>query len=77
MKEYLSRREWELAGVYEDEMSGATSGRPGLDRLMEDARLHLSFSTLTYNWLVHCVMASSQVYFWRVMESGSHSGVTM
>jgi len=26
--------------VYEDEMSGAKTRRPGLDRLMEDARLH-------------------------------------
>ena len=40
LKEYLSRRGWELAGVYEDEMSGAKTRRPGLDRLMEDARLH-------------------------------------
>jgi len=29
-----------------------------------------------YNWLGHCVMAS-QEYSWRVMESGSQSGVTM
>jgi DNA invertase Pin-like site-specific DNA recombinase len=40
LKEYISRRGWELADVYEDEMSGAKTRRPGLDRLMEDARLH-------------------------------------
>jgi len=39
LKEYISRRGFELAGVYEDEI-GAKTRRPGLDRLMEDARLH-------------------------------------
>ena len=41
LTEFISRRGWELAGVYEDEMSGAKTRRPGLDRLMDDARLHL------------------------------------
>jgi DNA invertase Pin-like site-specific DNA recombinase len=40
LKEYISRRGWELAGVYEDEMSGAKTRRPGLNRLMDDTRLH-------------------------------------
>jgi DNA invertase Pin-like site-specific DNA recombinase len=40
LTEFIARRGWEVAGVYEDEISGAKSRRPGLDRLMEDARLH-------------------------------------
>ena len=37
---YVERRGWELAGVYQDQMSGAKAQRPGLDALMADARLH-------------------------------------
>ena len=36
---YVKRRGWELAGVYQDTLSGARADRPGLDRLMGDARL--------------------------------------
>jgi putative DNA-invertase from lambdoid prophage Rac len=40
LTEYVQRRGWELAGVYQDTMSGARAQRPGLDALMADARLH-------------------------------------
>jgi DNA invertase Pin-like site-specific DNA recombinase len=40
LTEYVERRGWELAGVYQDQMSGAKARRPGLDALMADARLH-------------------------------------
>jgi DNA invertase Pin-like site-specific DNA recombinase len=40
LSEYVERRGWELAGVYQDQMSGAKARRPGLDALMADARLH-------------------------------------
>ena len=38
LTEYVERRGWELASVYQDTMSGAKASRPGLDRLMADAR---------------------------------------
>src|ERR1700680_3763236 len=59
--EYVERRGWELAGIYQDQMSGAKASRPGLDRLMADARRrHLDIVVV---WkldrfgrsLVHCV----------------------
>jgi DNA invertase Pin-like site-specific DNA recombinase len=40
LTEYIERRGWKLAGVYQDQMSGAKAQRPGLDALMADARLH-------------------------------------
>ena len=39
LKEYVQRRGWEVAGIYEDQMSGAKASRPGLNQLMCDARL--------------------------------------
>jgi DNA invertase Pin-like site-specific DNA recombinase len=38
LTDYVNRRVWELAGVYQDQMSGAKAKRPGLDALMADAR---------------------------------------
>jgi DNA invertase Pin-like site-specific DNA recombinase len=38
LKEYVERRGWELASVYQDQMSGAKASRPGLDQLIADAR---------------------------------------
>ena len=35
--EFLHARGWEMAEIYEDVISGAKSGRPGLTRLLEDA----------------------------------------
>jgi DNA invertase Pin-like site-specific DNA recombinase len=40
LTEYVERRGWKLAGVYQDQMSGAKAQRPGLDALMADAKLH-------------------------------------
>ena len=39
LTEYVKRRGWELVGVYQDQVSGAKTRRPGLDALMKDARL--------------------------------------
>ncbi len=40
LADYITRRGWMLAGVYQDHMSGAKARRPGVDSLMGDARLH-------------------------------------
>jgi putative DNA-invertase from lambdoid prophage Rac len=41
LREYVTRRGWELAGEYIDTgWSGAKASRPELDRLMHDAALH-------------------------------------
>src|ERR1700746_3781925 len=61
LKEYVERRGWTLANVYQDQMSGAKASRPGLDQLMADAR-RLRFDAVVV-WkldrfgrsLVHCV----------------------
>ncbi len=37
LREFAGRRGWEIVGVYEDVISGASLRRPGLDRLLEDA----------------------------------------
>lgn len=38
LREYVSRRTWEVAGEYTDHFSGAKESRPALNRLMTDAR---------------------------------------
>jgi putative DNA-invertase from lambdoid prophage Rac len=61
LKEYVQRRGWEVAGIYEDQMSGAKASRPGLNQLMCDARLR-KFDVVVVlklnrfgRSLVHCV----------------------
>jgi len=61
LTEYVQRRGWELVGTYEDMISGMKASRPGLERLMADARLRKFDAVLVYKldrWgrsLVHCV----------------------
>jgi DNA invertase Pin-like site-specific DNA recombinase len=61
LTEYVKRRKWELAGVYQDQMSGAKARRPGLDALMKDARLRKFDAVLVLKLdrfgrsLIHCV----------------------
>ena len=38
LQEYAERHGWGIAEVYEDTISGSKANRPGLDRLMADAR---------------------------------------
>src|SRR5205085_7892196 len=61
LTEYVERRGWTLAGVYQDQMSGAKASRPGLDKLMGEARLRNFDAVLVWKLdrfgrsLVHCV----------------------
>ncbi len=61
LTEYVARRGWDLAGVYQDEISGAKARRPGLDSLMRDARLRKFDAVLVWKLdrfgrsLVNCV----------------------
>ena len=61
LTEYVERRGWALAAVYQDQMSGAKANRPGLDQLMTDARLRRFDGVLVWKLdrfgrsLVHCV----------------------
>jgi DNA invertase Pin-like site-specific DNA recombinase len=61
LTEYVERRGWELAGVYQDTMSGAKASRPGLDALLADARQRRFDAVLVWKLdrfgrsLVHCV----------------------
>jgi DNA invertase Pin-like site-specific DNA recombinase len=61
LKEYVERRGWDLAGVYQDQMSGAKASRPGLDQLIADARRRKFDVVVVWKLdrfgrsLVHCV----------------------
>jgi putative DNA-invertase from lambdoid prophage Rac len=61
LKEYVERRGWEVAAIYQDQMSGAKASRPGLDQLMADARLRRFDAVVVWKLdrfgrsLVHCV----------------------
>ena len=61
LKEYVERRGWELAGSYQDQMSGAKASRPGVDQLMADARRRKFDIVVVWKLdrfgrsLVHCV----------------------
>ncbi len=61
LTEYVQRRGWELAATYQDQISGAKASRPGLDKLMADARQRRFDVVLVWKLdrfgrsLVHCV----------------------
>jgi DNA invertase Pin-like site-specific DNA recombinase len=61
LTEYVGNRGWELAGTYQDHMSGAKASRPGLDQLMADARRRKFDIVVAWKLdrfgrsLVHCV----------------------
>ena len=61
LTEYIERRGWELAGIYQDQISGAKASRPGLDKLMADAHQRRFDAVLVWKLdrfgrsLVHCV----------------------
>ncbi len=67
LTEYVQRRGWEVAGVYQDQMSGKTASRPGLNQLIADARLRKFDVVLVWKLdrfgrsLVHCVGAIQEL----------------
>jgi DNA invertase Pin-like site-specific DNA recombinase len=38
LREYAARQGWNITEVYQDVISGAKASRPGLNRLIDDAR---------------------------------------
>ena len=67
LREYAERRNWEVAGIYQDQMSGAKASRPGVDQLMAAARLRKFDAVLVWKLdrfgrsLVHCVGAIQEL----------------
>jgi putative DNA-invertase from lambdoid prophage Rac len=61
LTEYVQRRGWDLAGTYQDQLSGAEANRPGLEKLMADARRRKFDAVVVWKLdrfgrsLVHCV----------------------
>jgi putative DNA-invertase from lambdoid prophage Rac len=61
LEEYVERRGWQVAGIYQDQMSGAKASRPGLDQLLADARRRRFDVIVVWKLdrfgrsLVHCV----------------------
>ena len=61
LSQYVRSRGWDLVDTYEDRMSGAKTSRPGLDRLIADARKRRFDAVLVWKLdrfgrsLVHCV----------------------
>lgn len=48
---YADRQGWKVIETYQDIISGAKAQRPGLDRLMEDARLRRFDCTAFGSWI--------------------------
>lgn len=61
LEDYVRARGWELAGLYQDQMSGAKTNRPGLEQLMVAARRRAFDAVCVWKLdrfgrsLVHCV----------------------
>jgi DNA invertase Pin-like site-specific DNA recombinase len=83
---YVERRGWELAGIYQDQMSGAKAQRPGLDALMADARLHKFDPVIVWKLdrfgrsLINCVagiqeLTAAGVRFTAVSQGARHRHV--
>lgn len=67
LTEYVTRRGWALAGTYQDQMSGAKARRPGLDKLLNDARLRKFDAVLVWKLdrfgrsLMNCVQGIQEL----------------
>jgi DNA invertase Pin-like site-specific DNA recombinase len=67
LKQYVVHRGWTLEAIYQDTISGAKASRPGLDRLMADARKRRFDVVVVWKLdrfgrsLVHCVSAIQEL----------------
>ena len=81
LSEYVQRREWELAGIYQDQISGAKASRPGLDKLMADARQRRFDVVLVWKLdrfgrsLVHCVSGIQELASLGIRFTASSQGL--
>lgn len=82
LREYATRRKWELAGQYVDTgWSGAKASRPQLDRLMADAKLHVFDCVLVWKLdrfgrsVLHLVDALNQLSTWGVRFVAATQGI--
>jgi DNA invertase Pin-like site-specific DNA recombinase len=73
IQDYASRQGWEIVETYQDTISGAKASRPGLNRLMADARARKFTCLLVWKLdrfgrsLVDCL---NNIGSWRNTESG-------
>jgi DNA invertase Pin-like site-specific DNA recombinase len=73
LREYCTRRGWEISGEYVDHISGARDKRPALDRLMVDAHRRRRFDAVVV-WKFDR-FARSTSHLLRALESFRDLGV--
>jgi len=72
--EYVdNHRQWELYETYTDKITGKSNKRPGLDRLMQDARRR-KFNHVVF-WKVDRLARNSLVFF-QVLDEWENLGIT-
>ena len=72
LRQLAAQRGLEVAGLYEDRMTGTRASRPGLDRLMRDARQG-KFQVLVV-WSCDR-LARSVTHFLQVLDELNHLGI--
>lgn len=74
LQEYVNNhRNWELYETYTDKITGKSDRRPGLDRLMQDARKR-KFNHIVF-WKVDRLARNSLVFF-QVLDEWENLGIT-
>src|SRR5262245_23725322 len=72
LQEYATRQSWEVTETYQDVISGAEASRPGLNRLMADARTRKFDCLLVWKLdrfgrsLVDCLNNIQELERWRI-----------
>jgi putative DNA-invertase from lambdoid prophage Rac len=72
LQEYAKRQGWEIVQTYEGVISGAKASRPGLNRLMEDARARTFDCLMVWKLdrfgrsLVDCLNNIQELERWRI-----------
>lgn len=74
LQEYVNNhKNWELYEIYTDKITGKSDRRPGLDKLMQDARKR-KFNHIVF-WKVDRLARSSLVFF-QVLDEWENLGIT-